>query len=75
MDVQDLEYKKGFNHGYRLKEGERQLFFDTLVKGLQGDSPYKDGLVDGGKQFELDRMRRQMQERMQEQRRGKGRGQ
>lgn len=74
MDVQDIEYKKGFNHGYQLKEGERQLFYDTLVKGLQGESPYRNGLLDGGKQFEVERAQQQIKERM-EKARDKGRSQ
>lgn len=69
-----MEYKKGFNHGYQLKESERQLFYDTLVKGLEGDSPYKNGLVEGGKQFEIERAQQQIKERM-EKARGKGRSQ
>lgn len=64
MDAQDQEYKKGFNHAYALKENGRELFYDTIIKGLQGESAYRDGLVEGGRQFDQDRVKQRLKERM-----------
>ncbi len=65
--MEDQQYIKGFNQGYLLKQHKTELY-QTMTNGIVGDSPYKEGFLDGGKQFELERAQQQIKERMQKNR-------
>lgn len=61
--MDETRYIKGFNQGYLLKQHKPDLF-KTVEDGLSENSPYKEGFRDGGKEFEKERTKQQIKERM-----------
>lgn len=59
----DQQYLKGFNQGYQLKQGSPKIF-EHVLNGVTGDSLYKNGLRDGGKQYDQERGKELLKERM-----------
>ncbi len=52
----EAEYIQGFNSAFTLKEKKPDLY-DLVVKNIKGQSDYMDGLVDGGTEYEAERMK------------------
>lgn len=55
MSEQEKRFIKGFNHGYLLAEHEPQLL-KQLLTGIHDGGQYLDGLKEGQKQLEKEKI-------------------
>lgn len=59
----DVNYQKGFNHGYWLSADDGKPYLDELMKGIKDkESPYYKALVAGNKQYEKDKFIEQIRQ-------------
>ncbi len=57
----DINYKKGFNHGYLLSSDDGKKYLDELIKGINNkESTYYKALLDGKKQYKKDKIIEQL---------------
>lgn len=57
MYVHDIEtYMRGFNVGYDLKRHDDKLY-NSLMNAFEKPSDYQQGVKDGAKEFDNERMR------------------
>lgn len=61
--MNEQEYTKAFNYGYKFKE-HNPVLFETISNGLVEDNDFRQGFRDGGKQYEIERTKQQIKNRM-----------
>ncbi len=54
--MEEQRYTSGFNAGYSIQQREPKIL-RIMLKGMTKETPYKQGLRDGGKQFEKEQLR------------------
>jgi hypothetical protein len=54
MEAQEKQFTEGFNHGYLIAKHEPELY-STVTKGLDNKNDYIDGLISGGKEYEMEK--------------------
>lgn len=59
MDNQDQQFIQGFNHGYLLARYMPDLT-SKIIKGINSTSDYFQGFFSGGKEWELESSRNQL---------------
>ena len=51
MESQELEYKRGFNHGYLLTK-HNPILINKFAKSINGNNTYEQSLLDGKLEYE-----------------------
>jgi hypothetical protein len=54
MEKNEELFKRGFNSGYLIAKHEPELY-STITKGLDNKTDYTDGLISGGKEYEMEK--------------------
>jgi hypothetical protein len=63
METQEQQFQKGFNNGYLLAQYKPELA-QQVTKDLKPENDYLDGLLSGKKEYEMQKAKEQIKNRI-----------